>query len=79
MLSLPFFVSAIYAIAQTDLVLTAPRRLAKISGAMPGVRMVEPPREIKAYPYFMAWHPRLTNEPAHKWFHQQLRSAVRTV
>jgi hypothetical protein len=42
-------------------------------------RVVEAPREIKSFPYFMAWHPRLTNEPAQKWFPEQLRSAVRTV
>jgi hypothetical protein len=45
---------------------------------MAGVRIVEAPREIKSFPYFMAWHSRLTNEPAHKWFRGQLRSAVRT-
>jgi DNA-binding transcriptional LysR family regulator len=78
-LTLPFFVPAIFAIAQTDLILTVPRRLAKITAVMAGVRVVEAPREIKSFPYFMAWHPRLTNEPAHKWFHEQLRSAVRTV
>jgi len=33
-----------------------------------GVRVVEPPREIKSFPYFMVWHPRLTSEPAHAWF-----------
>ncbi len=78
-LTLPFFVPAIFAVAQTDLILTVPRRLAKITAVMAGVRIVEAPREIKSFPYFMAWHPRLTNEPAHKWFHEQLRSAVRTV
>jgi hypothetical protein len=46
---------------------------------MAGVRVAETPREIKSFPYFMAWHPRLTNEPAHKWFHEGLLSAVRTV
>src|ERR1700758_940347 len=78
-LTLPFFVPAIFAIAQTDLILTVPRGLAKITAVMAGVRIVEAPREIKSFPYFMAWHPRLTNEPAHKWFHEQLRSSVRTV
>jgi DNA-binding transcriptional LysR family regulator len=77
-LTLPFFVPAIFAIAQTDLILTLPRRLAKLTAGMAGVRVVEAPREIKSFPYFMAWHPRLTNEPAHKWFHEQLRLAVRT-
>jgi hypothetical protein len=61
-LTLPFFVPAIFAIAQTDLILTVPRRLAKITAVMAGVRVVEAPREIKSFPYFMSWHPRLTNE-----------------
>jgi DNA-binding transcriptional LysR family regulator len=78
-LTLPFFVPAIFAIARTDLVLTVPRRLAKVTAAMAGVRIVEPPREIKVFPYFMAWHPRLTNEPAHAWFRAQLRTSARTI
>jgi DNA-binding transcriptional LysR family regulator len=78
-LSLPFFVPAIFAIAQTDLILTVPRRLARMTAAMAGVRVVEPPREIKAFPYFMAWHPRLTTEPAHAWFREQLRMAARAI
>jgi DNA-binding transcriptional LysR family regulator len=77
-LTLPFYVPAIFSIAQTDLILTVPRRLAKVTAVMAGARVVDAPREIKSFPYFMAWHPRLTNEPAHKWFHEQLRSAVRT-
>jgi DNA-binding transcriptional LysR family regulator len=76
-LSIPFFVPAIYAIAQSDLVLTVPRKLAKITAGVQGVRAVEPPRELKAFPYFMAWHPRLTKEPAHLWFREQIRRAVR--
>ncbi len=78
-LTLPFYVPATFAIAETDLILTVPRRLAKITAAVAGVRVVEAPREIKSFPYFMAWHPRLTNEPAHRWFREQLGSAVRIV
>jgi DNA-binding transcriptional LysR family regulator len=77
-LSLPFFVPAMFAIAQTDLVLTVPRRLAKVTAAMAGVRVVEPPREIKSFPYFMVWHSRLTSEQAHAWFREQLRVCART-
>jgi DNA-binding transcriptional LysR family regulator len=78
-LSMPFFVPAIFAIAHTDLILTVPRRLAKITSGVAGVRLVEPPREIKVFPYFMVWHPRLTSEPAHAWFREQLRVAARTI
>jgi DNA-binding transcriptional LysR family regulator len=40
---------------------------------------VEPPREIKAFPYFMAWHPRLAQEPAQAWFREQLRMVARGI
>jgi DNA-binding transcriptional LysR family regulator len=72
-LRLPFFLPAIFAIGKTDLVLTVPRRLAKITGPLAGLRVVKPPREIKPFPYFMAWHSRFSTEPAHAWFRDQLR------
>ena len=78
-LSIPFFVPTIFAIARTDLVLTLPRRLAKMTALAGALRMVEPPHEVTGFPYFMVWHPRLTVEPAHAWFREQLRSAVRTI
>ena len=78
-LRIPFFVPTILTIARTDLVLTVPRRLERISAAIADVRVVEPPREIKGFSYFMAWHPRLTTEPAHAWFREQLRMAARTI
>ena len=75
-LSMPFFVPAVFAIAHTDLVLTVPRRLATITAAVAGVRMIEAPREIEAFPYFMTWHSRVASEPAHVWFRQLLRAAA---
>src|SRR5262252_10214102 len=78
-LSVSFFSAAIFAVANTDLVVTVPRRLTKIVQPLDGVRLVEPPREIKPFPYFMTWHPRLNDEPAHTWFHEQVRAAARTV
>jgi DNA-binding transcriptional LysR family regulator len=78
-LSLPFFVPAMFAIARTDLVLTVPRKLARLVATLPGIRLVDPPAVIKAFPYFMAWHPRVASEPAHTWFREQLRMAARTL
>ena len=78
-LRIPYFVPTIHAIARTDLILTLPRRLARITTSMAGLRLVEPPREIKGFSYFMAWHPRLTSEPAHAWFREQVRMAARTL
>jgi DNA-binding transcriptional LysR family regulator len=78
-LRVPFFVPTIFTIARTDLILTVPRRLGKLAAASADVRVVEPPREIKGFSYFMAWHPRLTAEPAHAWFREQLWTAARTI
>src|SRR5258707_2919632 len=75
-LRIPFFIPAIFAIARTDLILTVPRKLAKIA-AMAGLRIVEPPREIKAFPYFMAWHPRLAQEPAQAGAKQTIQKHLR--
>jgi DNA-binding transcriptional LysR family regulator len=75
-LSMPFFVPAVFAIAHTDLVLTVPRELAAITAAVAGVRMIEAPREITPFPYFMTWHSRVANEAAHVWFRQLLRAAA---
>ena len=78
-LSVPFFSAAIFAVGSTDLVLTVPRKLTKIVRPISGVRLVEPPREIKAFPYFMTWHPRLNEESAHAWFREEVRVAARTI
>jgi DNA-binding transcriptional LysR family regulator len=78
-LSVPFFSTAIFAVAKTDLVLTVPRKLTKIVRPLRGVRLVEPPREIKPFAYFMTWHPRLNEDPAHAWFREQVRATARTI
>jgi len=76
-LRIPFFIPAVFAIAHTDLVLTVPRTLARAVAAKARLRVVEPPREIKPFTYFMSWHPRLTNEAAHAWLREQVRAVAR--
>jgi DNA-binding transcriptional LysR family regulator len=78
-LKMPFFIPAVFAIAKTDLVLTVPRTLAKIAAPKAGLRIINPPRELKPFPYFMSWHSRLTNEPAHAWLREQVRAVARSV
>ena len=78
-LSVPFFSAALFAVADTDLALTVPRKLTKIVQPLKGIRFAEPPREIKPFPYFMTWHPRLNEEPAHTWFREQVRVAAQTI
>jgi DNA-binding transcriptional LysR family regulator len=78
-LRIPFYIPAVLAIAETDLVLTVPRTLANVTSQISTLRTIEPPRELKAFPYFMSWHPRLTNEPAQVWLRDQVRIAARSI
>jgi DNA-binding transcriptional LysR family regulator len=78
-LSIPFFMPAVFAIAHTDLVLTVPRALAKMAVRQAKLQVVEAPRELKPFPYFMTWHPRLSNEPAHAWLRDQVRAVARSI
>ena len=64
-LTSPFFVPTIYAIALSDFVLTIPRKLAKITVGYRALKSSSSPRKLKAFPYFMAWHSRVMGEPAH--------------
>jgi DNA-binding transcriptional LysR family regulator len=75
-LVVPFSVPAVFAIAQTDMILTLPRKLAKKVLAIAPVRMAEAPEEINSFRYTMFWHPRLSAEPAHHWLREQLRAAA---
>src|SRR6201987_3760653 len=75
----PFYIPAILAVAQTDLVLTVPRTLANVTKQISALRTIEPPRELRPFPYFMSWHPRLTNAPAHVWLRDQVRIAARSI
>jgi len=51
-LRVPFFVTTIFTVARTDLILTVPRRLGKLAAATADVRAVEPPHEIKGFYLF---------------------------
>jgi DNA-binding transcriptional LysR family regulator len=72
-LIVPFSVPAVFAIAQTEMILTLPRRLAKKVLGMTPVRLAAAPAELKSFKYVMFWHPKLTADPAHRWLRDRLR------
>jgi DNA-binding transcriptional LysR family regulator len=73
-LTLPFFSAAIAAVANTDMILTVPRRLALTLAKSGAVRWMAAPLEIRGFNYDMMWHQRLDKDPAHRWFREQVRS-----
>ncbi|MFT4112437.1 MAG: LysR substrate-binding domain-containing protein [Silvibacterium sp.] len=72
-LHVPFFVPGVLALENTRLVLTVPRRLAKLAARHARVRTIEPPKEIRGFSYTMSWHPRLEQEPLYAWFRERVR------
>jgi DNA-binding transcriptional LysR family regulator len=76
-LVIPFFAVAARSVAQSHMILTLPKRLALEYAKNAGVRLIDPPHEVKAFKYEMIWHRRLTADPAQCWFRDQIRAVTK--
>lgn len=65
-LRVPHFSSALEIAAQSDLVLTAPSSLSECPSASSLVCRAAP-LELPEHAVTMLWHPRFTEDPAHRW------------
>jgi DNA-binding transcriptional LysR family regulator len=75
-LHVPYFAAAIQAAARSRLIATVPERILPLYEHQPGIRVVAAPPEIKPFPYYMAWHPRLDTDIANRWLRDLIRSTV---
>lgn len=66
----PFFLAGLHAVAAGDHVLTVSERAAAALAPRLGLRLLEPPLPLPAYPLNLMWHPRLENEPANRWLRE---------
>jgi DNA-binding transcriptional LysR family regulator len=71
----PYFTAAREAVADTGCVATLPSRI--IGTPPPGTRVVAAPKEIKPFPYYMTWHPRLDGDMTNRWLRDVVRDVVR--
>ena len=76
-LVIPFFAPAVLVVAQSNMILTVPRRLALKLAKGAFVRLIQAPYELKGFKYEMTWHPRLTADPVHQWFRDQVRAVAK--
>lgn len=74
----PFFAAAVAAVRDTDLIAVLPRRFAR-QCADPSLRIAEAPPEIIGIRYLMAWHPRVTGDPGHRWLRELLIRAAESM
>ncbi len=68
-LRVPHFATALEVIAQSELVLTAPSSLSRCSTAST-LASRPAPLEIPEHAITMIWHPRFTEDPAHRWLRE---------
>ena len=70
-LRVPHFATALEVIAQSDLVLTAPSSLSGCSTAS-SLASRPAPLAIPEHAITMLWHPRFTEDPAHRWLRERI-------
>jgi DNA-binding transcriptional LysR family regulator len=77
--AVPFFVSGLILAAQTDYVLTAPERIARSMAPALGLRLLEPPIELRPYALSLVWHPRFDGDAGHRFMRDVFARAAREV
>jgi DNA-binding transcriptional LysR family regulator len=73
-LTLPFHAVAPATVAGTPLIATIPARLL-IGTTLDGLTILDAPKQLRTFQYFMTWSARVDRDQAHAW----LRSVVREV
>ena len=66
-LQIPHFLVAPIIVAQTDLILTVPARIARAFAEREALRILKPPVELGGFSLDQVWHERQTKDPAHVW------------
>lgn len=74
-LTIPFHALAPATLAGTKLVATLPARLVDESLDTTSICVLKAPGEIPDMTYAMAWHPRLDDDPGHRWLRAHVRAA----
>lgn len=73
------FLAAPLVVAESDLVLTAPTRLAHDFRRHGGLRVLPPPLAIPRFTSYLYWHPRFEQDPAHRWLRDQIAHVAKSL
>ena len=76
-LIVPNFLSAPWIVANTDLVLSLPLRIAEQFVRLAPLRILPLPIDLPIYDLIMVWHPRQEKEPAHQWLRREILEICR--
>ncbi len=75
-LRIRYFLAAPLVVSTSDLVLTAPRRLAETFAEQFDLDVYEPPIELPSFTTELLWHERYDADPAHQWLRARVQDAV---
>ena len=64
---LPYFMTAAVLVAQSDMILTLPRRAAAVAAGSLGLTLFKPPVELESFGYRILWHERTHKDAACTW------------
>ncbi len=69
----PHFLAASHIVANTDLIVTLPRKVGILFSKDKKINLIEPPIKIPSFPIYLYWHVRNQNNPVHKWLRKLIR------
>lgn len=74
--SVPYFVTALGLVAETDYVLTISERIAKRFAEPLSLVVLEVPVKLRPYALSLVWHPRMDGDPGHRFLREVLVRAA---
>jgi DNA-binding transcriptional LysR family regulator len=77
--ALPYFLSALHCVAESDAIATISERLARAHADRFGLQVLRPPLELLPYTIEQIWHPRVEDDPAHAWLRRRTAGLARAI
>lgn len=77
--AVPYFVTALQLAAETDYVLTISERIALRFAETLSLKLLEVPVKLRPYALSLVWHPRVDQDPAHRFLREAFLRAAREV
>lgn len=71
------YFAACRVVSQSDLLLTMPGRYAEVANRQFGNQILPFPMEVPAFDVFLYWHANVDDDPANRWFREQVIRSIR--
>lgn len=71
------YFAACHVVSETDMLLTMPGRYARIANRQFDNQVLPFPLEVPGFDVFLYWHANVDNDPANRWFREQVTASVR--